>query len=119
MRTTTFALAFAAGFAATPAFACSMMSQAAATTTGSTAAAGAMMCGRPTTAAQAQPSVPGMQPAPAQFAAGGCSCCRNMAMMQPQPGQPGGMGTMPGMPGMPQSPTTPPAPTAPDAPKPN
>jgi hypothetical protein len=107
MRKLTIALLVATGFMVTPAVACPMMTQAAAQT-GSTAASG-MMCGRPMTTAQAQ-----SQPAPAtQPAAGGCPCCRNMAMMQPQPGQrmPGmeGMQHMPGM----QMPGAPPAPEPP------
>ena len=47
MRKLTLAIAVAAGFAATPVLACPMH-QAAAQTTGSTAAASPMMCGTPT-----------------------------------------------------------------------
>ncbi len=127
MRKSTFALAIAAGFAATPVLACPMMNQASAQTTGSTAAASPMMCGAQPTAAQSQ--APGQTTQPAQpgqsTAAGSCPCCRNMAMMQPQPGQPGGMGNMPGMhnmPGMqnmPGMPASPPATPAPETPRPN
>lgn len=115
MRKLKFSLALAAAFAITPALACGMMQQAAATSSAgaaSTAAAAAGgMCGRPTpVAAQAQsPTSQSGQPA-----AGGCSCCRNMAMTQPRPGQPGampGMGGMDQMPGMqqPSAPTAPPS----------
>ena len=123
MRKTTFALAVAAGFAATPVLACPMMNQASVQTTGSTATSSPMMCGAQPTAAQTQ--APGQTTQPAQpgqsTAAGSCPCCRNMAMMQPQPGQPGGMGNMPGMqnmPGMPASPPATPTPT-PETPRPN
>lgn len=83
--------------------------------TGQGASAGGMVCGnRPsTTAAQATPAQPGQQ----SQAAGGCSCCRNMAMMQP-PNQGQGMGSMPGMQHTMPSNPTPPASPAPDAPKP-
>jgi hypothetical protein len=124
MRKLTLAIAIAAGLAATPVLACPMH-QAAAQTTGSTATASPMMCGTPTAAAQAQAQQPGQmtQPTqPGQSAGGMCPCCRNMAMMQPQPGQPGGMQNMPGMqdmPGMQQgAPTSPPAPTpSPETPR--
>ncbi len=77
-------------------------------------AAGGMMCGGGTTG---QTQAPSATPAnPQSQAMGGCPCCRNMAMMQPQPGQStpgmGGMQHMPGM-QMPSAPATP----APDAPK--
>jgi hypothetical protein len=126
MRKLTLAIAVAAGFAATPVLACPMH-QAAAQTTGSTAAASPMMCATPTATAQAQAQAqqPGQmtQPAqPGQSAGGMCPCCRNMAMMQPQPGQPGGMQDMPGMRSMPDmqqgAPTSPPAPTpSPETPR--
>jgi hypothetical protein len=115
MRNLTLAIAVAAGFAATPVLACPMH-QAAAQTMGSTATASPMMCGTPTAAAQAQQ--------PGQSTGGMCPCCRNMAMMQPQPQQPDGMQGMPGMrnmPGMQQdAPASPPAPSpAPETPRPN
>ncbi len=124
MRKLTLAIAVAAGFAATPVLACPMH-QAAAQTTGSTAATGPMMCAAPTAAAQAQQPDQMTQPAqPGQSAGGMCPCCRNMAMMQPQPQQPGGMQDMPGMrnmPGMQQdAPASPPEPSpAPETPRPN
>jgi hypothetical protein len=124
MRKLTLAIAVAAGFTATPVLACPMH-QAAAQTTGSTAAAGPMMCGTPTATAQAQQPGQMTQPAqPGQSAGGMCPCCRNMAMMQPQPQQPGGMQDMPGMRNMPDmqqgAPTSPQAPSpSPEAPKPN
>ena len=89
-------------------------------TTGATASAttagGGMMCGmgqRAATDPMAEPSTPSQSPR----AAGGCPCCRNMAMMQPQPGQStpgmgGGMHHMPGM-QMPDAPSTP----SPETPK--
>jgi hypothetical protein len=124
MRKLTLAIAAAAGFAATPILACPMH-QAAAQATGSTAMASPMMCGAQTTTAQAQQPSQTTQPAQQGQSAGGmCSCCRNMAMMQPQPQQPGGMPDMPGMRNMPDmqqgAPTSPPAPTlSPETPKPN
>ena len=124
MRKLTLAIAVAAGFAASPVLACPMH-QAAAQATDSTAAASPMMCGTPTATAQAQQPGQTTQPAqPGQFAGGICPCCRNMAMMQPQPGQPGGMQDMPGMRSMPDmqqgAPTSPPAPTpSPETPRPN
>jgi hypothetical protein len=106
-----------AALGSAPALACPMMQQAAATTTTTAQAApssGGMMCGRPTAIqAQAQPSTP----QPDQQAQGGCSCCRNMAMMQtPQGGQSPSMPGMGNMPGM-QQPTPSPTP-APEQPKP-
>lgn len=87
---------------------CGMMSQPASSPAGASSAGG--MCGRPAAATQAQ-AQPG-QTSPSKEA-GGCSCCRNMAMMQ-APNQ--GMGSMPGMQhNMPSAPSTPPTP---DAPKP-
>jgi hypothetical protein len=121
MRKFTLAIAVAAGFAATPVLACPMH-QAAAQTTGSTAAASPMMCGTPTAAAQAQQPGQTTQPAqPGQSTGGMCPCCRNMAMMQPQPQQPDGMPGMRNMPGMQQdTPASPPAPSpAPETPRPN
>ena len=112
MRKLSIAIAAAAGFAATPALACSMMNQASATT-GSTSAS-AMMCGAAPAQAQATPGQAVPTPAPNASTAGGCPCCRNMAMMQPRPGQPGGMGNMPGMQHDMQG-----APPAPEAAKPN
>jgi hypothetical protein len=116
MRKLTIALSVATGFMATPVLACPMMTQASAQT-GTTASSG-MMCGRPLTTAQAQ-AQPGQSTQGAQSTqptAGGCPCCRNMAMMQPQPGQStpgmGGMQHMPGM-QMPGAPATP----APETPK--
>jgi hypothetical protein len=123
MRKLTLAIAVAAGFVATPLLACPMH-QAAAQTTGSTATASPMMCGTPA-AAQAQQPGQMTQPArPGQSMGGMCPCCRNMALMQPQPGQPGSMQDMPGMgnmPGMQQdAPASPPAPSpAPETPRPN
>jgi hypothetical protein len=122
MRKLTLAIAVAAGFAATPALACPMH-QAAAQTTGSTAAASPMMCGSPAAMDRAQQPGQTTQPAqPGQSMGSMCPCCRNMAMMQPQPGQHGGMQNMPGMqdmPGMQQgAPTSPPAPSpAPETPR--
>ena len=115
MSKLTIALSVATAFAATPVIACPMMTQASAQM-GSTTSAGTM-CARPVTTAQAQ-SQPGQftQGAPStQPTAGGCPCCRNMAMMQPQPGQSiPGMGGMHQMPGMQQTPSAPsPAPEAP------
>ena len=124
MRKLTLAIATAAGFAATPVLACPMH-QATAQTTGSTAAASPMMCGTPTATAQAQQPGQTTQPVqPGQSTGGMCPCCRNMAMMQPQPGQPGGMQEMPGMRNMPDmqqgAPTSPPAPSPlPETPRPN
>lgn len=118
MRKLTLAIAAAAGLAATPVLACPMH-QAAAQTTGSTAAASPMMCGTPMTTAQAQQPGQTTQPAqPSQFEGGMCPCCRNMAMMQPKPGQPGDMQNMPGMQqGAPTNPTAPSPPA--DTPRPN
>jgi hypothetical protein len=119
MRNVAIALTVAAGFAASPAFACPMMNQASAQT-GS--AAGSMKCGRAMPTAQIG-SQPGQSTQPGQQAAGGCACCRNMAMMQPQPGQgSGGMGgmghQMPGMHEMPGMLASPPSGnSAPEAPK--
>ncbi|MGF9764181.1 hypothetical protein AAII07_54670 [Microvirga sp. 0TCS3.31] len=123
MRKLTLAIAVAAGFAATPVLACPMH-QAAAQTTGSTAAAGPMMCGTPTAVAQAQQPGQMTQPAqPGQSMGGMCPCCRNMAMMQPQPQQPGGMQDMPGMRSMPDmqqgAPTGPAPAPSPETPRPN
>jgi hypothetical protein len=116
MRKLTIALSVATGFMATPVLACPMTTQASAQT--ATTASSGMMCGRPMTTAQAQ-SQPGQSAQgtqPGQQAAGGCPCCRNMAMMQPQPGQSTpGMGGMQHMPGM-QMPSAPSTPT-PEAPK--
>jgi hypothetical protein len=116
MRNLTLALSVATSFMATPVFACQMMTEASAQM-GTTASSG-MMCGRPMTTAQAQgqPGQAAQGAQSAQPAAGGCPCCRNMAMMQPPPGQTtpgtGGMHHMPGM-QMPSAPATP----APEAPK--
>lgn len=114
MRKLTLAIAVTAGFAATPVLACPMH-QAAAQTTGLTATASPMMCGMPTVTAQAQQ--------PGQSMSGMCPCCRNMAMMQPQPGQPGGMQDMPGMRSMPDmqqgAPTSPAPIPSPETPRPN
>jgi hypothetical protein len=124
MRKFTLAIAVAAGFAATPVLACPMH-QAAAQTTGSTAAASPIMCATPTATAQAQQPGQMTQPtAPGQSTGSMCPCCRNMAMMQPQPGQPGGMQDIPGMRSMPDmqqgAPTSPPASSpAPETPRPN
>ncbi|MGF9763810.1 hypothetical protein AAII07_52720 [Microvirga sp. 0TCS3.31] len=123
MRKLTLTIAAAAGFVATPLLACPMH-QAAAQTTGSTAAASPMMCATPTAAAQAQQPGQMTQPAqPGRSMGGMCPCCRNMAMMQPQLGQRGGMQDMPGMrnvPDMQQGAPTSPAPTpSPETPRPN
>ena len=83
----------------------------AAPTAGSTASAPASggMCGMMRPAAT-DPGTASSTPSQGQ-ATGGCPCCRNMAMMQPQPGQStpgmGGMQHMPGMqmPGAPATPT--------------
>ena len=85
----------------TPALACGMMQR--------TAGSGGM-CGAPAATAKPGEQVPPATPA------GGCACCRNMAMMQttPAPGMSGmsmpGMST-PGMkhdmPGMPATPDMP------------
>ena len=85
-------------------------------TTGASAttAGGGMMCGmgqRAATDPMAEPSTPSQ----GQRAAGGCPCCRNMAMMQ------GGMGGMMGggqRPAQPSTPTpsTPTQPSMPDMP---
>jgi hypothetical protein len=77
-------------------------------TTGSTASTG-MMCGMMNNAATSAPTTAPSTSPPAQSAAGGCPCCRNMAMMQggmsghatppatqSRPAQP----SMPDMPGM-------------------
>ena len=121
MRKIAISLAAAAAFTATPALACGMMQTAATPSTGTASPAAPAtggMCGRPApAAAQAQ------SPTLGQPSAGGCSCCRNMAMMQPQPGQSGGMpgmGGMDQMPGM-QQPSAPRAPATPPsgAPAPN
>jgi hypothetical protein len=118
MRKLTLAIAVAAGFAAIPVLACPMHQ--AAQTTGSTATASPMMCAAPTAAAQAQHPGQATQPAlPGQSMAGGCPCCRNMAMMPPQPRQPSAMQDMPGMQEMPQGAPTNPPPTAPETPRPN
>jgi hypothetical protein len=111
MRKLTLIIAAAAGFAATPVLACPMH-QAATQAAGATAMASPMMCSMPSTTVQAQQPGQTTQPAqPGQPAVGGCSCCRNMAMMQPQPGQPGGMQNMPGM--QQGAPTSPMAPSPP------
>jgi hypothetical protein len=107
MRKLTLAIAVAAGFAASPVLACPMHQA---------AAAGPMMCATPAATAQAMQPGQMTQPAqPGQSTGGMCPCCRNMAMMQPQPGQPGGMQDMPGMRNMPDmrqgAPTSPPAPS--------
>jgi hypothetical protein len=92
-------------------------------TTGSTATApapgGGMMCGMMGRAAASHPMAEPSTPSQAQRA-GGCPCCRNMAMMQG--GMSGMMGggaqrppqqpsapsqDMPGMPGMGETPQTP------------
>lgn len=92
MKKLSFALAGLVALMATPALACPMMQQAAATGSGAQTTAPGGMCALPaTTTAQVAPGQPG-QPAPQ---AGGCSCCRNMAMMQMPPNQ-----GMPGMGGM-------------------
>ena len=99
-------LAAAAAFCATPALACGMINQ---------AAGSGGMC-----AAPAATAAPGGQAAPAT-PAGGCPCCRNMAMMtqnSPTQGTPAMPGmSMPGMsmPGMRQE--MPAMPRAPEAPK--
>ena len=90
-------------------------------TTGATASApatgGGMMCGmgqRAATDPMAEPSTPSQ----GQRAAGGCPCCRNMAMMQggmggmmgggaERPAAPSTPQSMPGMPGMQDAPQTP------------
>jgi hypothetical protein len=124
MRKLTLAIAAAAGLTAAPVLACSMH-QTAAQSTGSTAGASPMMCSTQTATTQAQQPGQVTQPAqPGQSTGGMCPCCRNMAMMQPQPGQPGGMQNMPGMPSMPDmqqgAPASPLAPTpSPETPKPN
>ncbi|WP_377034148.1 hypothetical protein [Microvirga sp. GCM10011540] len=112
MRKLILAIAVAAGFAATPVLACPMH-QAAAPATGSTLAAGPMMCGTPTATAQVQQPGQTTQPSqPGQSAGGICPCCRNMAMMQPKPQQPGDMQQ--------DAPASPPAPSpAPEPPRPN
>jgi hypothetical protein len=102
-----------------PAMACPMMQQtAAAGSTGTqTTQAGGMICSRPTAMqAQAQPEM--SQPGQQAQSSGGCSCCRNMAMMQPpaQSGQSPSMPNMGNMPGM--QPNTPQPTPAPEQPKP-
>jgi hypothetical protein len=95
-------------------------------TTGATASApaGGGMCGMMGRSAQASDPMATPSPQPGQRAAGGCPCCRMMAMMQG--GQSGGMGGMMGggmggmqMPSQPQTPqTTPGAPETPQTPRP-
>lgn len=97
-----------AAVSVSPVFAqgCGMMGQGA-------SASGGMMCGRPSpTAAQATPAQPGQQ----GQSAGGCACCRNMAMMH-TPGQ--NQGSTPGMQhNMPSTPSSPPANPASEVPRP-
>ena len=99
MRNLLFATVALTALTTTPAVAqgCGMMGQSA-----SASSAGGMMCGRPA-ATQAQMTTP--QPGQPQQA-GGCACCRNMAMMQ-RPGQ-----SMPGM----QMPEQQPSPSVPGTP---
>ena len=102
MQRLSFILIAIATLSTTPALACGMMQR--------TAGSGGM-CGAP-----AATTKPGEQAAPAT-PAGGCACCRNMAMMQTPPGAPGMPGmSMPGMstpgmkhdmPGMPATPDSP------------
>ena len=101
MKKLSLTLVAISAFAAGPAMACGMMNQA--------SAAGGMMCGKPASAAEGQSSQTSQ--------AGGCTCCRNMAMMQNTPMQ-NMPGSMPGMqmPGMHHN--LPPAPSAPPAPEP-
>ena len=108
MKKLAYTLAAFVAVSVSPALAqgCGMMGQGA-------GASGGMMCGRPsTTTAQATPAQPGQQ----GQAAGGCSCCRSMAMMQP-PGQ--SQGSMPGMQhNMPSAPSSPAPTPAPEMPRP-
>ncbi len=87
-------------------------------TIGATASApatgGGMMCGmgqRAATDPMAEPSTPSQ----GQRAAGGCPCCRNMAMMQGGMGGMMGGGQRPAQPSTPM-PSTPAQPSMPDMP---
>jgi len=110
MKTLLLATVALGAFISAPAMACPTMQQSAAGSAASqTAQAGGMMCSRPSAAqAQSGQSQPGQQ---AQHASG-CSCCNNMAMMQP-PSQGGHSPSMPHMGTMPGMPQTTPAPEQP------